>query len=104
VHGACAMALWCAQLQRHTASVHANCSMTHTRVLLIAATAVCLQANCCEYINGSENVWKGCDVSSYLYTCVSQFDDKPPAVCCFQAETPLVAVGSWPVTRRPNKS
>jgi hypothetical protein len=44
-------------------------------------TAFCLQANCCVSL-GSNDKWQGCETSSNLYTCVSQFDDKPLAVCC----------------------
>ncbi|WIA15271.1 hypothetical protein OEZ85_001942 [Tetradesmus obliquus] len=39
------------------------------------------QANCCEYL-GSNDKWQGCDMASNLYTCTSQFDNKPVSVCC----------------------
>jgi hypothetical protein len=61
----------------------ACCSMTTISYTATAAitTALCLQANCCVSL-GSNDKWQGCETSSNLYTCVSQFDDKPLAVCC----------------------
>ncbi|WIA35475.1 hypothetical protein OEZ86_003909 [Tetradesmus obliquus] len=39
------------------------------------------QASCCAYL-GSDDTFKGCRVASNLYTCTSQFADKPLTVCC----------------------